>query len=90
MTKINLGKSSVKTSGTPPNQNSKPYRCYQTHCKQNANSFTTAFTRHQQGVLEGNSNKSFFSGNGRRHSIRKNDTMMATKTAMDTDMVNIT
>ena len=25
MTKINLGKSSVKTSGTPPNQNSKPY-----------------------------------------------------------------
>ena len=32
--------------------------------------------------------KHVFSGKERRHSIRKNDTIMATKTAMDTDMVN--
>ena len=48
-----------------------------------------AFPRHQEGVSEGNNNKSFFSGKERRHSIRKSDTIIATKTAIDTEMVNV-
>ena len=48
------------------------------------------FRHGHRGVSEGNNNnKSFFSGKERRHSFRKNDTIMATKTAMDTDMINI-
>ena len=39
--------------------------------------------------FEGQQQQSFFSGKEPRHSIRKNDTIMATKTTMDTDMVNI-
>ena len=51
MTKIHLREGSIKSSGTPPYQKSKPWRCYQIHCKQNANLFTTAFPKHQEGVL---------------------------------------
>ena len=40
-------------------------------------------------AVEGNNNKSIFSGKQSRHSIRKTDTIMATKKAMDADMVNI-
>ena len=51
--------------------------------------FATPFPRHRKGVSEGNNNKNVFSGKERRHSIKKNDTIIATKSAMDTDMVNI-
>ena len=59
------------------------------HLEQNTNPFAKAFPRLREGVSEGNNNKSFFSGKERRHSIRKNNSIMATKTVMDTDMVNI-
>ena len=89
MTKIYLGKSFVKTSGTPPNQKSKPWRCYRIHREQYTNPFFTVFSRHREGVSEGNRNKSFFSRKERRHSIQKSSTIMAIKTVMDMDMVNI-
>ena len=60
-----------------------------THLEQNTNPLAKAFPRLRKGVSEGNNNKSFFSGKERRHSIRKNNSIMATKTVMDTDMVNI-
>ena len=63
-------------------------KCYRIHREQNTNPLATAFPRDQERVLEGNNSKSFFSGK-ESHSIRKSDTIMATKTAMETDMVNI-
>ena len=41
------------------------------------------------GILEDNNNKSFFSGKELSHNIQKNDTIMATKTGINTDMVRI-
>ena len=41
------------------------------------------------GILEDNNNKSFFSGKELSHNIQKNDTIMATKTGVNTDMVSI-
>ena len=49
--------------------------------QKNTNLFTTAFPRHRE-------DKSFFSGKGQRHSIKKSDTIMEIKTVMDTDIVN--
>ena len=70
----------MKTSGTHPNQKSKP----QIHREKNTNPFTTAFPRHRE-----DNNKSFFSGKEQRHSIQKSDTIIEIKTVMDTDIVNI-
>ena len=82
MTKIYLEKSSVKTSKQTLEMLSKL-------SEENTNPFATAFHRHRQGVSEGKKNRSIFSGKEQRHSIRKIETIIATKTAMDTDMVNI-
>ena len=51
--------------------------------------FCYGLPQHREGVPEDNSNKSFFSGKERRHSILKHNTIMSTKTVMNADMVNI-
>ena len=47
------------------------------------------FPRLREGVSEDNNNKNVLPGKERRHSFPKNDTIMATKIAMDTDMVDV-
>ena len=57
----NLFENKFRTYAIPPNQKSKPQKCYRIYHKQITNPFATVFSRHRERVLEGSNNKSIFS-----------------------------
>ena len=85
MTKLYLGKNSVKTSGRPPSQRSKPLRFYQIHREQ---LFSHSLSKPRRSFGEKRQQNRLLRKEA-TSPYSKNDKIMVAKTVMDTDMVNI-